>query len=297
MSVEVQELLEPLPLQHRPRTQPVLDLHIGQVLLRAGKLNENDIQQIVAIQGSEQIRFGDAAVKLGMLDRHDVQQALALQFAYPCLHGDTSLLSRQLVAAFEPFGPQAEALRRLRTQLSMRWFSRRKLLAVTSARANEGASLVAANLAIGFAQVGVRTLLIDANFRTPTQHRLFGRTLETGLSTLLADRAVLDEVVTPIEGFAHLALLCAGPIPPNPQELLERTSFVRALNRLGDSHDVVLIDGPPLLECADTQTLASRTSGCLLSMRRHATRVSDVEQVKALLRPASAVLVGSVLCD
>lgn len=295
MSAEVEEMLV-TPLHSRVRPKE-LDMHIGQLLLRAGKLNESEIGRVLTVQGTEEIRFGDAAVKLGLVDRHDVQQALAQQFAYPCLRSHTSLLSRQLVTAYEPFGPQAEGFRRLRTQLSMRWFSKHKSLAVTSPRAGEGASLVAANLAVAFSQIGIRTLLVDANFRMPSQHRLFGHDLSVGLSTLLVDRAAPEDVVVPVEGFEHLFLIGTGPIPPNPQELLERGSFARAFAWFGDAHDVVIIDSPPLLKFADTQTIASRTGGCLLSMRRHATRVADINQVRALLSPASAALVGSVLCD
>jgi len=294
--MSVEELLIP-PAPRLVRSREARDMHIGQVLQRAGKLTENDIRQIVSMQGVQKIRFGDAAVNLGLVDRHDVQQALSEQFNYPLQRAADCLLSRSLVTARDPFGAAAEAFRRLRTQMSMRWFSKNKTLVVTSTRSHQGAHLIAANLAIVFAQIGVKTLLIDANFRQPRQQRLFGLEPDSGLSTLLVGRASYDEVVCPVEGFEHLALICAGPIPPNPQELLETGAFVQAIKWFAQNYDVVILDSPAILEFADTQTIADRVGGCLLSMRRHTTRVLDIEHAKALLAPASAVLVGSVLCD
>ena len=294
--MSVEELLIP-SAPRLVRTREPLDMHIGQLLVRAGKLTENDIRHIVSMQGVQKIRFGDAAVNLGLVDRHDVQQALSEQFNYPFQRAADSLLSRSLVTARDPFGAAAEAFRRLRTQMSMRWFSKNKTLVVTSTRSDQGAHLIAANLAIVFAQIGVKTLLIDANFRQPHQQRLFGLEPDKGLSTLLVGRASYDEVVCPVEGFEHLTLICAGPIPPNPQELLETGAFIQAIKWFAQNYDAVILDSPAMLEFADTLTIAGRAGGCLLSMRRHATRVADIENAKALLAPASAILVGSVLCD
>ncbi|MGA8706219.1 MAG: polysaccharide biosynthesis tyrosine autokinase [Steroidobacteraceae bacterium] len=294
--MSVEELLIP-PAPRLVRAREPVDMHIGQVLLRAGKLTETDIRHIVSMQGVQRIRFGDAAVNLGLVDRHDVQQALSEQFNYPLQRTSDSLLSRSLVTARDPFGAAAEAFRRLRTQMSMRWFSKNKSLVVTSTRSDQGAHLIAANLAIAFAQIGIKTLLIDANFRQPRQQRLFGLEPDKGLSTLLVGRASYDEVVCPVDGFGHLTVICAGPIPPNPQELLETSAFIQAMKWFAQNYDVVIFDSAAMLEFADTQTIANRASGCLLSIRRHATRVADIEHAKSLLVPASAVLVGTVLCD
>ena len=96
--------------QRRGRAAEPLDMHIGQVLLRAGKITESDIKRIVSLQSGREIRFGDAALSLGMVERSDIQQALSLQFAYPYLHEGDSALSSALVAAYQPFGAQAESM-------------------------------------------------------------------------------------------------------------------------------------------------------------------------------------------
>jgi chain length determinant protein tyrosine kinase EpsG len=294
MSAE-ESVVKSMQWQFRGADSP--DMHIGQVLLRAGKLTEGDINRIVSLQSTQEVRFGEAALRLGMVDRRDVQQALSLQFAYPYLNEGESPLSPELVAAYQPFSAQAEAVRRLRTQLSLRWFNPQRSLAVSSTRANEGASLIAANLAIAFSQVGERTLLIDANFRTPRQHALFGVSLELGLSTVLVERSTFDEALSSIEMFDNLTVLGTGPIPPNPQELLLRPRFRQVMQLAPERYDVVIVDTPPLLEFSEAQTIAARTGGCLLAMRRHGTRVADVEHAKALLQPAAATLVGTALCS
>jgi protein-tyrosine kinase len=283
--------------QQRLRAPEPLDMHIGQLLLRAGKLTESDIKRIVTMQSTREVRFGDAAMGLGMVDRRDIQHALSLQFAYPYVRAGESALSGELIAAYQPFSLQAEALRKLRTQLSMRWFGSHRTLAVVSAREGEGASAIAANLAIVFAQVGERTLLIDANFRTPRQHQLFGLRTETGLSTVLAERMPFADALSPIDLFDNLSVLCTGPIPPNPQELLQRVSFSYLMKTAPEGYDVIIVDTPPLLDYADAQTIVARTGGCLLAMRRHATKVADVEQARSLLVPTSATLLGTVICS
>jgi protein-tyrosine kinase len=106
-----------------------------------------------------------------------------------------------------------------------------------------------------------------------------------------------EDALSPIDMFDNLSVLTTGPIPPNPQELLERASFSYLMEAAPERYDVVIIDTAPLLEYADAQTVVARSGGCLLAMRRHATRVADVQQARSLLAPASATLVGTVLCN
>ena len=152
MSVVQSELAEDLL---GARSGEESDMHLGQLLLRAGKLKDIDIKRVVTTQQQSGLRFGDAAKRLGLINDIDLQHALARQFGYPYLGEDKSALSKALIAAYQPFSVQAELLRGLRTQLLLRWFNdRTKVLMVASPRWNEGGSSVAANLAIVFAQIG-----------------------------------------------------------------------------------------------------------------------------------------------
>src|SRR5688572_5401270 len=157
---------------------------IGAILLDSGRLSVDDAERILRLQREENLRFGDAAIKLGLLTEADIQFALSRQFDYPYLLRGSSSVSESVIAAYEPFSTQVEALRTLRSQLMLRWFDsseEHKALAVVSPAPKEGRSFIAANLAVVFSQLGERTLLVDADMRHPTQHLLFGLENKTGL--------------------------------------------------------------------------------------------------------------------
>jgi len=146
------------------------DAVIGKLLQDAGKLKSQDMERVLQLQHEQNLRFGDAAVKLGLVTDADIQHALSCQFDYPYLANDSEGLSHELVAAVAPYGKEAEALRSVRSQLLLRWFQEgSKTLAIGCASEGDGASYMTANLAVLFAQLGRKTLLIDADMRQPRQ--------------------------------------------------------------------------------------------------------------------------------
>ena len=167
------------------------DRTIGAILVEEGKLTPREVERVLERQRTDKVRFGEAAVKLGYITPEDVRFALAKQYDMPHFTSASEGPSRELVAAFAPFHPRAEEMRALRTQLLIRWYNPeqgRKSLVVASPEPGEGRSYVAANLAIVFSQLGARTLLVDADLRSPRQHEIFGLPQGHGLSTLLAGR-------------------------------------------------------------------------------------------------------------
>ncbi|MEO8464663.1 MAG: CpsD/CapB family tyrosine-protein kinase [Gammaproteobacteria bacterium] len=206
-----------------------------------------------------------------------------------------AVLSRTLVAALDPAGASAEALRELRSQLILRWFGDKRTLAVLGARAEDDADTVAANLAIAMAQLGEPTLVIDANLRAPRQHELFGLKPAFGLSDLLRNRDVSDEAILPVQAIDNLHVLCAGAVPANPQELVSRTPFMYLMKTLPERFRAIIVATPPALACADAQIIAARTQGCILITRRHQTRVAEIEEIKGRLQSGRATLVGGVI--
>jgi protein-tyrosine kinase len=275
------------------------DTLLGALLVAEGALSALDIDKVLVAQRKSGLRFGEAAQKLGLVKADHVQAALALQFGYPIVGGNgahRSALDPRLFMACDPFGAQAEAVRNLRSELMLRWFSdKRKLLAVIAPRTGTGCSSVAANLAIGCAQIGERTLLIDADLRFPRQGPLFGIADEAGLAAVLDDRIALKGAIARVPGFEHLSVLTAGPSVPNPQELLSRVHFAYAMETAPGGFDVVIVDTPPLLESADAQLIAARAGGCVLVTRRNVTRMDDIAQCKRRLQPTHATLLGMVI--
>ena len=271
------------------------DKSLGKLLLDAGKLTLRDIEAIERHQKVMGLRFGESAVELGLVKEADITQMLALQFDYPYLQSADGRYSQELVGAYQPFSPQVEAMRDLRSQLMLRWFDAdHRKLAVVGLGQGDGCSFLAANLAIVFSQLGERTLLIDANLRHPRQHVLFNLSQRRGLSDLLAGRAT-QEAIYKIPELVDLSVLPAGTIPPNPQELLGRPSFGRLLNELSSAYDVILLDTPSGQLYADMQHIAAEAGAALIVTRKHQTRLNQALALKKRILDAKAQVVGAVL--
>jgi chain length determinant protein tyrosine kinase EpsG len=201
------------------------------------------------------------------------------------------------IAAWDPFHPVAEELRAVRTQLLIRWFNPgagRRTLAITSPCAREGRSFIAANLAVVFSQLGHRTLLVDADFRAPRQQAIFNISDRFGLSSALSGRSDLS-AAAPVAGLTGLAVMPAGPLPPNPLELLSRGSFAALLAKAQAEYDVILIDTPPVTEYSDATAITFRAGDALLISRKDVTRLADTERAMRDLSDASARVIGSLM--
>lgn len=270
--------------------------NIGSILIEEGKLSEADTRRVADLQRAEGLRFGEAAIWLGLITEDDLHLALARQNDFSQLPPGDATVSSELVAAYARFHRRVEELRALRTQLLIRWFNsthQRRVLAIVSPSTREGRTYVAANLAVVFSQLGERTLLIDADLRSPRQHQLFNVSDRVGLSTVLAGRADHSAVV-PVPGFAGLSLLPAGAPPPNPQELLSRAALARLLQELQTKFDVILIDTPPAKLYADAQSVTYHAGGAVVLARKNHTRVADTASVIRDLNDTGAQIVGTI---
>jgi len=286
-----------LPLEGLARTAGSTGRPIGAILMDEGKLTPSDAEQVLARQRELGWRFGEAAIELNLITDSDLRQALAKQYEFPYLVSGPEGVGKELIAAWNPFHPTVDELRVVRTQLLMRWFNPeagRRTLAITSACAREGRSFVAANLAVVFSQLGQRTLLIDADFRAPRQQAIFNIPDRFGLSSALSGRADLSSAL-PVSGLTGLSVLPAGPVPPNPLELLSRAGFAALLAKSQSEYDVILIDTPPLTEYADAQCIAFRSGDALLITREHHSRMAHTERAARELSDASARIVGTLM--
>jgi chain length determinant protein tyrosine kinase EpsG len=270
---------------------------IGALLIDAGKIIAQDAEQILRYAKEKGLRFGDAAVELGLVTSEEIQRVIARQFDYAYLIPGESLVSHEVVAAYAPFSRQVEAFRAIRSQLLLRWFGDdpgRRRLTVLSLDRGDGRSYTTANLAVVFSQLGEHTLLVDTNMRHPRQHQIFGLANAVGLSTMLSGRAG-PEAIQRVPTFVALSVLPAGPLPPNPQELLNRTTFGQLLDEWGKQFDVVLIDTCAVSVAADAQVVAAKAKGALILTRVHKTRVSQVRTLCEELASTGVSLVGSVV--
>jgi len=266
---------------------------IGRILLDAGKLKAEDADRVLRTQKELNLRFGDAAVKLGLVTEDDILRAISQQFDYASLPADSELIDPEVVAAFRSHNKEIEEFRTLRSQLALRWFSENKSLIVSSAIAGHGASHVSANLAVLFSQLGEKTLLIDADMRTPRIHTLFRLENKQGLTDILAKRSGI-EVLQAIEYFDNLSVLTAGTPTPNPLELLAKNRFWTDIEQ---EFDVIIIDTAPALESTDAQSIAAKVGGALIVARNNEAKLADIENVQTQFSIAGANVVGVVIND
>src|SRR5438876_1744367 len=166
----------------------------------------------------------------------------------------------------------AEAYRTLRANISFSSIDRPlKTMVVTSAAPREGKTTTVINLGIIMAQAGPRVMIVDADFRRPSLHHIFGflpngRKVLPGLSNLIVGNSRLQDVRVP-SGFARVSLVPAGIVPPNPNELLSSQRMKSVIDDLADNADIVLFDSPPCLLYSDAYLLAPLTDGVLYVVR------------------------------
>jgi len=190
----------------------------------------------------------------------------------------------------------SEAYKALRTSLLFSAVDQAlKVIVVTSAEQGEGKSRTAANLAVALATAENRTLLIDADFRRPALHRIFGRVRNMGLSNLILKEVDQEKAVTPVETIPNLWLLMSGPTPPNPSELLGSGRMKALMAELAATFAYVIVDTPPLNAVTDASIVASSASGTILVVEQGRTSVTAVKRAKQMLDHVGAHTIGVVM--
>lgn len=200
-----------------------------------------------------------------------------------------------LIVQADPKGPRAEAFRRLRTNVQFLDVGDRPTsMVVTSSLPGEGKSTTTINLAIAMADAGTRVALVDADLRRPSIARYLGIEGSAGLTTVLIGRATVDEVLQPW-GNGMLNVLPSGQTPPNPSELLGSAAMSTVLERLLVTHDVVLIDAPPILPVTDAAVLSRIAGGVLVVAAVGRVQRKQLAATLSALRSVDARVLGAIV--
>lgn len=202
---------------------------------------------------------------------------------------------RNLITLANPKSPISEQYRTIRTNLEFTSIGQKlQMITVTSASNGEGKSTTAANLAVVYAQLGKRVLLIDCDLRKPTAQLTFNLSSQAGLSTILVGRSSIDRAIQPT-GVERLSLLTAGPIPPNPTELVASEQMVALLEDVRRQYDIVILDAPPMMQVADARLLAKVADGTILVIGCENSDRQLVLKAKEQLERTGTHILGLVL--
>lgn len=281
------------------------------------RLSEEQVQRIEQEMTSKRLPFGPAAVSSQVVTQIELDKAMrwveeiarranwgviqsalnrnAVARTITLKHSVTVVPGPKLTLLQDPYHPRSERIRSLRTELLL--FDSRQgranQIAILSPGAGEGRSLLAAELAIAFAQLGRRTLLVDADLRRPGLHSLFGAENTWGLAQALAYAEAPHFLG--VEGIPQLSLLTSGPIAPNPLELVSDGRFERRLSEWRRTFDYVILDTPPVSDYSDGLAIATLAGRVLVVSRAASTAHRDMQEMLRRLASTQAQVLGAVL--
>lgn len=190
---------------------------------------------------------------------------------------NSTISGQYLINSKSPFAVK-ESYVKLRTNLMFCMKADKKesckIFAITSSRPSEGKSITAANIAISFAMLGKKTLLIDCDLRKPTQRKIWNVDIKSGICDFLAKIRPLEFVN--VEDLP-LSIICTGTIPPNPSELLSSDSMKQFIKECSKHYDFIIIDTPPINTVADAQIISSFVDGTLIVARSGVTTLDELK--------------------
>ncbi|WP_461215314.1 CpsD/CapB family tyrosine-protein kinase [Lacticaseibacillus sp. GG6-2] len=202
-----------------------------------------------------------------------------------------------LITVYKPKSTISEQFKTLRTNILFSNADKQiKSLVITSSGVSEGKSTVSANVAVTFANQGLRTLLLDADTRRPTVHATFSMSNDKGLVNLLTEKAdrlpAQDYIIsTSVE---NLSVLPTGPVPPNPSELLSSHRMTKLIEDLTAHFDMVIFDAPPVGSVTDAQIIASKCDATILVVPFGIAQKAAVMEAKSMLDNVDANIIGVV---
>jgi capsular exopolysaccharide synthesis family protein len=290
-------ILDPALISIKVRPNKKVNLLIGVLLgLIAGigyatlrELNDNTVKAV------EQLERKGLTV-LGIIPdmHHQIGGGIKKPLTKPSTGGTD--FRRRLITYEDPKSPISESYRSLRTNISYASADKKiKSLLVSSPQPGEGKSTTTANLAIAFAQLRKRTLLIDADLRKPVQHNVFDQARAPGLSEYLIGDIEDFKTIIHQTKVDNLFVMSAGGLPPNPSELLGSERMSTLVDRLEQQWDIVLFDSPPIVAVTDASMISGEIDAVALVVKAGSTDKAAVDRALDTIKNVAAPLVGVIL--
>lgn len=208
-------------------------------------------------------------------------------------------MREEVIVNKDPKSPISETFRTLRTNIQF-INNKEKLqtILVTSTLPKEGKSFVSANLAVTFAQVGKKVVIIDADMRRGRQHSIFNVLVKPGLSNYLLESSeeeknILDYIQgTEIDG---LDIMVAGSIPPNPSELLVSEAMIKTVEKLKEIYDIIILDGPPIELVTDSIILTRIVDTTVIVAANNETKKENLHKVIGSIQNVGGKIAGIIV--
>ena len=293
-----------------------VDAELSDALIAHCNLSGQDIDRIAEAMRTRRQSFCEAALQLQLATPEDIddvshwvqenprtRQPGVIETAIRSAQSGTAVtlrqgigrLSSELIHVRDADNIRNEKIRALRTDLMLLNDSgqRGNVVAVVSPGRAEGRSQLCAELAIAYAQLGRRTLLMDADLRHPRQHLLFSAENQWGLAQVLAHGE--PPYLHGVDGLPEMALLTSGVVPPNPLELVSHRRFERLISDLRRQYDFVVIDTPPVSQYADAVQIASAAQRVLVVGRTEATSFPNMKDMLRRLAVTDSKILGAVI--
>jgi capsular exopolysaccharide synthesis family protein len=265
-----------------------LGLGVGYAFVR--EYSDNTVKAVEHLERKGLTILGIIPDMLGKDPKKHIQE-----IAIPSKGGTE--FKRRLITYEDPKSPISESYRSLRTNISYASPMDKKIksLLISSSQPGEGKSTTAANLAIAFAQLRKKTLLIDADLRKPVQHNVFGHPRGPGLSEyLIGEVTDLDSIIHSTK-MENLSIITAGGLPPNPSELLGSVRMSKLIDKLESEWDMVLFDSPPIVAVTDASMISGELDAIALVVKAGKTERSAVDRALDTIKNVKAPLIGAIL--
>lgn len=202
----------------------------------------------------------------------------------------------KLVVKNNKFTRVSEQFRTIRTNIQHSVNTGKiKSIVITSARDGEGKSFAAANLAVTLAAENKRILLVDADFRKPSIHKIFKTDNHRGLTSLLKNPSLSSRHLIQFNAANNLNIFPSGPIPTNPSELLNSNRMDDVINELERNYDVIVYDMPPVLSVTDAQIVSGKVDGTIFIISKGYVTEEDVMKAGELLSIVDAKILGAII--